>query len=57
MSKLTMICEVCQEPLAPGEEVVLSEEEKKAQMEPGKARVGLFKHKDPAGCKPKAARA
>ena len=50
-----MICEVCQEPIASGEEVVLSEEDMKVHLEPGKARVGLLKHRDPGACKkPKA---
>jgi hypothetical protein len=46
-----MVCAECQEPLAPGEEVILSQEEMQVHVEPGKARVGFFKHKDPAACK------
>ena len=51
MAKTPMICEVCQEPLAPGDEAVLPQEEMKLHVEPGKARVGLLRHKDPATCK------
>jgi hypothetical protein len=51
MSKPAMVCAECQEPLAPGEEVLLSQEEMQVHVEPGKARVGFFKHKDPAACK------
>ena len=48
MTKPSVICEVCQEPLTPGEEV-----EMKLEGPPEQARVGLFKHKDPAACKPR----
>jgi hypothetical protein len=52
MTKPSMICEVCQEPLAPGEEALLPEGERKVHIPPEQARVNLFKHKDPAACKP-----
>ena len=47
-----LICEVCQEPIAPGQEVILSQEEMKVRVVPEKFGEGLFKHRDPAHCAP-----
>lgn len=50
MPKSPMICEVCQEPIAPGAEAELSQEELKLHAESGKSGSGLFKHKDANDC-------
>lgn len=46
-----LICEVCQEPIAAGQEVILSQKEMKVREAPEKVGLGLFKQRDPAHCK------